>query len=200
MLRYLLDAFAGPAAPFMYALLAILAFATAVGIERTITLMACRVEVAAVLRRAEAAVRDGVAPSWGGTPLETVLAAGFAQAEPELGWEAMQAAAVDAEQRIRRRIPYLAAVASIATMVGLFGTVYGLIQAFGAMGGVAAAERAARLSEGSSTAMAATAFGLFVAIPALAAHSALEAQARGLLAEIEATAGRVHVLRRGGSG
>lgn len=200
MLRYLLDAFAGPAAPFMYALLAILAFATAVGIERTITLMACRVEVAGVLRRAEAAVRDGVAPSWGGTPLETVLAAGFAQAEPELGWEAMQAAAVDAEQRIRRRIPYLAAVASIATMVGLFGTVYGLIQAFGAMGGVAAAERAARLSEGSSTAMAATAFGLFVAIPALAAHSALEAQARGLLAEIEATAGRVHVLRRGGSG
>ncbi len=199
MLRYLLDAFGGPAAPFMYALLAILAFATAVSIERTITLMACRVEVAGVLRRAEAAVREGVTPSWGTTPLETVLEAGFAQADPELGWEAMQAAAVDAEQRVRRRIPYLAAVASIATMVGLFGTVYGLIQAFGAMGGVAAAERAARLSEGSSTAMAATAFGLFVAIPALAAHSALEAQARGLLAEIEATAGKVHVLRRGAS-
>ncbi len=199
MLRYLLDAFGGPAAPFMYALLAILAFAIAVCIERTVTLMACLVDVPGVLRRAEAAVRDGAAPSWGPTPLETVLAAGFAQADPELGWEAMQAAAVDAEQRVRRRIPYLAAVASIATMVGLLGTVYGLIQAFGAMGEIAAAERAARASEGTSTAMAATAFGLFVAIPALAAHSALEARARGLLAEIEATAGKVHVLRRAAS-
>ncbi len=197
MIRYLLDAFSGPAAPFMYALLVILAFATAVCIERVLTLWACRVDAAAVLAKVKAAIAGGAPPALGDTPLERVLAAGFAEADPDLGWEAMQAAAVDAEQRVRQRIPYLAAVASIATMVGLFGTVYGLIQAFGAMGGVAAAERAARLSEGSSTAMAATAFGLFVAIPALAAHSALDGQARGLLAQIEATAGRVHVLRRG---
>lgn len=197
MIRYLLDAFAGPAAPFMYALLAILAFAVAVFAERVWTLWQCRADAEAVLSRVKAAVAGGAAPALGGTPLEAVLAAGFAEADADLGWEAMQAAAVDAEQRIRRRIPYLAAVASIATMVGLFGTVYGLIQAFGAMGGVAAAERAARLSEGSSTAMAATAFGLFVAIPALAAHSALDGQSRALLAQIEATAVRVHVLRKG---
>lgn len=197
MIRYLLDAFSGPAAPFMYALLAILAFAIAVFVERTWTLWQSRVDVEAVLAKAKAAVTGGGAPSFGATPLERVLAAGFEQPDADLGWEAMQAAAVDAEQRVRRRIPYLAAVASIATMVGLFGTVYGLIQAFGAMGGVAAAERAARLSEGSSTAMAATAFGLFVAIPALAAHSALDSQSRGLLAQIEATAVRVHVLRKG---
>lgn len=197
MIRYLLDAFSGPAAPFMYALLAILAFAIAVFVERAWTLWQCRVDVDAVLAKAKAAVTGGGAPSFGPTPLEGVLAAGFEQPDADLGWEAMQAAAVDAEQRVRRRIPYLAAVASIATMVGLFGTVYGLIQAFGAMGGVAAAERAARLSEGSSTAMAATAFGLFVAIPALAAHSALDSQSRGLLAQIEATAVRVHVLRKG---
>lgn len=197
MLSYLLDAFSGPAAPFLYALLAIMGFSVAVFIERVYMLVRSRVDAAAVLARAQAAIQAGTAPELGSTPLESVIAAGFAQSDPELGWEAMQAAAVDAEQRIRQRIPYLASVASVSTMVGLFGTVYGLIRAFAAMGGVAAAERAARLSEGSSTAMAATAFGLFVAIPALAAHAVLDSQARAMLAAIESTAGRVHVLRRG---
>jgi len=200
MLSYLLDAFSGPAAPFLYALLVIFGFEIAVVVERVYTLAGARVNAAAVLKRVQDAVRAGARPELGNTPLERVLAAGFDEADPELGWEAMQAAAVDAEQRIRQRIPYLAAVASISTMVGLFGTVYGLIRAFGSMGGLAAAERAARLSEGSSTAMAATAFGLFVAIPALAAHSVLDSQARSMLAAIEATAGRVHVLRRGQKG
>ncbi len=108
----------------------------------------------------------------------------------------MQAAAVEAEETVRQRIPYLAAVASVATMLGLTGTVYGLILAFGALGDVAAAERAARLSEGSSTAMATTAFGLFVAIPALVAHTFFEAQARSMLAAIEAAAGRLQVFRK----
>jgi biopolymer transport protein ExbB len=196
MLSYLLDAFSGPAAPFLYALLVILGFSIAVFVERVYTLLGCRVEPDAVVARVEAALAAGDTPKLGSTPLERVLAAGLAQPDAELGWDAMQAAAVDAEQRVRQRIPYLASVASISTMVGLFGTVYGLIRAFAAMGGVAAAERAARLSEGSSTAMAATAFGLFVAIPALAAHAVLDSQARAILAAIEASAGRVHVLRR----
>ena len=196
MIRYLLDAFSGPAAPFMYALLGVLAFAIAVFVERAWTLAKCKVDAEEVVTRVRASLAAGTAPGMGETPLESVVAAGLAVADPEVGWEAMQAAAVDAEQRVRRRIPYLATVASIATMVGLFGTVYGLIQAFGTMGDVAAAERAARLSQGSSTAMASTAFGLFVAIPALAGHSFLEGQARALLATIEATAGKVHVLRR----
>jgi biopolymer transport protein ExbB len=89
-------------------------------------------------------------------------------------------------------------VASIATMVGLFGTVYGLILAFGAMGDVAAAERAAQLSEGSATAMASTAFGLLVAIPALGAHAVAEATAKEMLAQIERVATRVALALRAG--
>ena len=85
-------------------------------------------------------------------------------------------------------------------MIGLFGTVYGLILAFGSMGDVAAAERAARLSEGSSTAMASTAFGLLVAIPALAAHAALDAWARDQLADIERAATRLALSLRKSSG
>lgn len=196
MLRYLLDAFAGPASGFMYALLVVMAFALAVVVERAITLVRFRVDGPTVVKRVEDGLKSGTFPSLGPTPLEAVIAAGLAQPTAELGWDAMTAAAVDAEDQIRHRIPYLSAVASIATMLGLFGTVYGLILAFGALGDVAAAERAARLSEGSSTAMATTAFGLFVAIPALAAHSFLDGQARRLLSAVEAAAGRVHVARK----
>jgi biopolymer transport protein ExbB len=197
MISYLLSSFSGPAGAFMYALLGVLAFAIAVSIERVLTLGRFRVNAEAVYKGVDDALKAGRSPSLGGTPLENVVAAGLAQTSPELGWEAMQAAAVDAELRIRQRIPYLSSVASIATMLGLFGTVYGLILAFGGLGDVAAAERAARLSEGSSTAMATTAFGLFVAIPALAMHAVLDGQARGMLAHIEHVAGKVNVLRKG---
>ncbi|MDP7111438.1 MAG: MotA/TolQ/ExbB proton channel family protein [Myxococcota bacterium] len=54
-----------------------------------------------------------------------------------------------------------------------------------------------RLSEGISTAMATTAYGLLVGIPSLAAHAWLDARARRLLAAIEATAGRLASRLRG---
>jgi biopolymer transport protein ExbB len=126
--------------------------------------------------------------------MEQVVSAGIAHASnPELAWEAMASAAVGAELSVRRRIGYLSTIASVSTMIGLVGTVYGLILAFGAVGSVSAADRAARLSEGSATAMATTAFGLVVAIPSLVAWSVADASARELLGRIEQTAGRLVV-------
>ena len=194
MLGYLIDAFSGPAGAFMYALLAVLAFAIAVVIERSLCFYRDRIDPEELLKRLETAVGAGQLPTLGGTPAEQVLQEGIRWTDPELAWEAMSGAAVAAEQRIRRRVGYLATVASIATMLGLFGTVYGLILAFGALGDVAAAERAARLSEGSSTAMATTAFGLLVAIPALAAHAVLESAVRDQLATIERVSSRLVLL------
>jgi biopolymer transport protein ExbB len=193
MLAYLISAFSGPAGAFMYALLVVMAFAIAVFVERSVTLWRTRCDADALLARVEPAVRDGHGADLGmrGTPMEHVLRAGLAWPDAELAWEAMSAASITAEQQIRRRIGYLSTVASVATMIGLFGTVYGLILAFGALGDVAAAERAARLSEGSSTAMASTAFGLLVAIPSLAAHAFLDATARDRLADIERAATRL---------
>lgn len=182
MLGYLLNAFSGPAGLFMYLLLGVAAFAIGVTVDRLAQVAKFRVDGDAALKRALA--KEALGP----TPLEAVLAAGAAQPDYDRAWDAMTAESIHAEQRIRRRIPYLSTVASLATMIGLFGTVYGLILAFGSMGDLAAAERAAHLSEGSSTAMASTAFGLLVAIPALAAHAALEAWARDQLAEIERAA------------
>ncbi len=193
MLTYLMTAFSGSAAIFMYSLLAVMAFALAVVIERTLSLFRYQCDPEAMILKVEAAVKSGGTAdvTLGTTPMEEVVRAGLAYRDPDLAWEAMSAASVAAELKVRRRIPYLSAVASIATMIGLFGTVYGLILAFGALGDVAAAERAAQLSEGSSTAMATTAFGLLVAIPALAAHAVADANARELLGNIERVATRL---------
>lgn len=188
MIAYLLHAFSGPAGLFMYMLLAVAAFAIGVTVDRLMQVARFRVDSDDVLQRVAGK------QALGSTPLEAVIAAGAAQPDYEHAWDAMTAESIRAEQLIRRRIPYLSTVASLATMIGLFGTVYGLILAFGSMGDLAAAERAAHLSEGSSTAMASTAFGLLVAIPALAAHSALDAWARDQLAEIERTATRFALL------
>jgi len=191
LLSYLLASFSGPAALFMYSLLAVMAFAVAVVIERSLVLWRTRCDADAVVARVEAGIGGGSAPALGDTPLELVLGAGSRWTDPELAWEAMAGASVAAEQRLRRRVSYLSTIASVATMIGLFGTVYGLILAFGALGDVAGAERAAALSEGSSTAMASTAFGLLVAIPALAAHAFFDATVRDRLADIERAASRL---------
>lgn len=188
MIAYLLHAFSGPAGLFMYMLLAVAAFAIGVTVDRVMQVARFRVNSEDVLQRVAGK------QALGSTPLEAVIAAGAAQPDYEHAWDAMTAESIRAEQLIRRRIPYLSTVASLATMIGLFGTVYGLILAFGSMGDLAAAERAAHLSEGSSTAMASTAFGLLVAIPAMAAHAALDAWARDQLAEIERTATRFALL------
>lgn len=191
MLGYLLQAFSGPSAPFLYALLVVGAFAMAVAIERTVALLGARCDVDALLAVVEPKIKAGESVAVGDTPVEAVIAAGAAHKDPDLAWEAMTAAAVRADLQIRRRVSYLSAVASISTMIGLVGTVYGLMLAFGAVGDAAGAERAARLSEGSATAMATTAFGLVVAIPALGAHAIAEARCRELIGQIEYAAGRV---------
>ena len=87
-------------------------------------------------------------------------------------------------------------VGNVATMLGLLGTVYGLIMAFSGLDDASAVERSARLSEGIATAMATTAWGLLVGIPAIAAHTFIDRRARHTLAFYEAVAGRVAAGKR----
>jgi biopolymer transport protein ExbB/TolQ len=104
----------------------------------------------------------------------------------------MGAAAICAESKVRQRLSYLAASANVATMLGLLGTVYGLVVAFSALGD-AGSSATDQLSDGIATAMATTAFGLCVAIPCIAAHAWLEALADRLLAHMEALAAEAHL-------
>ncbi len=71
---------------------------------------------------------------------------------------------------IARRLSYFALLANVATLLGLLGTIFGLITAFSAVGAADPSQRSSFLAKGISEAMNATAFGLLVAVPSLLIH------------------------------
>jgi biopolymer transport protein ExbB/TolQ len=85
---------------------------------------------------------------------------------------------------LERGLTTLATLGSNAPFIGLFGTVLGVIQAFGALGANQA--RASDIMVGISEALVATAVGLFVAIPAVVAYNALSRRLRVILVNSEA--------------
>jgi biopolymer transport protein ExbB/TolQ len=86
---------------------------------------------------------------------------------------------------IERRTPYLATFANIATLLGLLGTIIGLIAAFTAVANADPAEKASLLSESISIAMNTTAFGLMAAIPLLLVHSVLQSKTSAIVESLE---------------
>ena len=68
---------------------------------------------------------------------------------------------------LARRLPQLNVLANVATLLGLLGTISGLITAFSAVGAADPSQRSAFMAAGISTALNATAFGLMIAIPTL---------------------------------
>jgi len=86
---------------------------------------------------------------------------------------------------IRRRINYLATFGNIATLLGLLGTIFGLIQAFEGVSVADAATKQEILARGISVAMLTTACGLIVAIPCLLFYSFLQNRATRIIEGIE---------------
>lgn len=78
---------------------------------------------------------------------------------------------------LERRVGFLAMLGNVATLVGLLGTITGMIKSFAAVSFANPAEKAALLSAGISEAMNATAYGLITAIPALVAYAVLQNRA-----------------------
>jgi len=101
---------------------------------------------------------------------------------------AIEIVAHEAIGNIRKRIAYLAMLANVATLLGLLGTIMGLIKAFGAVANVDAATKSVILASGISVAMNATASGLAVAIPAMIAFSVLQAKANRMTDDVEGAA------------
>ncbi len=87
--------------------------------------------------------------------------------------------------KIQRFLPLINAMANVATLLGLLGTIIGLILAFDAVANVPAAQRAQALATGISVAMATTAFGLVVAIPTLFLHGILTSQSEKVLEQMD---------------
>jgi biopolymer transport protein ExbB len=87
---------------------------------------------------------------------------------------------------INQQVVYLADIGMIAPMIGLFGTVLGMIKSFGAVAQDVSATKPALLAAGVSEALVATAAGLLVGIPAMAAYAYYRGRAQRLIADLEA--------------
>ncbi|MCO6455268.1 MAG: MotA/TolQ/ExbB proton channel family protein [Pirellulaceae bacterium] len=117
--------------------------------------------------------------------LSFVLLSGIAEIEG--GWPAVEKSLEDAtaEQsaRLFRRVEYLSVIANIAPMVGLLGTVTGMIFAFQRVASTQGAAGAGDLAEGIYQALVTTVGGLVVAIPSLGAFAILRNRVDQLVAE-----------------
>ncbi len=99
---------------------------------------------------------------------------------------AMEEGMMEIAPRLEKRTHYIATFANTVTLVGLLGTIIGLIKGFTAVAAVNPAEKAAMLSGSISIAMNNTAFALMVAIPFLLIHAFLQARAGEIVDSLEA--------------
>ncbi len=99
---------------------------------------------------------------------------------------AMEEGMMEIVPRLEKRTHYIATFANVITLVGLLGTIIGLIKGFTAVASVNPAEKAEMLSASISIAMNNTAFALMVAIPFLLIHSFLQARASEIVDSLEA--------------
>lgn len=88
-------------------------------------------------------------------------------------------------ENISKRTAFLSMIANVATLLGLFGTIAGLIQSFEAVGTANPQEKSALLAAGISTAMNATMMGLGVAIPAMVAFSFIMNRTNRMVSELD---------------
>jgi biopolymer transport protein ExbB len=107
----------------------------------------------------------------------------------------MQAAADDAATltlpALSRRLPHLNVLANVATLLGLLGTIAGLITAFSAVGAADPSQRSAFMAAGISTALNATAFGLIIAIPTLLIQGFLVGMVDSVAEQVDETSIRL---------
>jgi biopolymer transport protein ExbB len=87
--------------------------------------------------------------------------------------------------RVQRNLAFMAVIANIATLLGLMGTIYGLMVAFDAIANVPAAQRAAALANGIAFAMSTTLFGLITAVPILLFQGLLIRKSDRIIEEID---------------
>ena len=170
-------------------------FGVAIAIERWIFLSMARAsnrrafdEILPLLKRQDYKSILSLADS-SNAPVARIIAAGVArlphtQRREEVEF-AMEEGVLEAMPRLEKRTQYLATLANIATLLGLVGTVTGLIAAFAAVGHANAAEKSALLSSSIAEAMNCTAFGLISAIPLLIMHALLQTKTTEIIDSLE---------------
>ncbi len=177
--------------------------AVALIIERSTALRRTKIVPLGLLQSAVADYRQGgiseaqQARLEAHSPLGRVLAAGMrnAKSSREVMKEAIEEAGRGAAHDLERFLTTLGTIASIAPLMGLFGTVVGMIEIFGSS--TAAGNNPQTLAHGISVALYNTAFGLIVAIPSMIFYRHFRAQVDGFLVEMEQEAVKLVEILQG---
>jgi biopolymer transport protein ExbB len=181
---------------FIYPSLLIMATGLAIAIERFVFLQRARREnrqlwaqVLPMLQKSQWKEVFGMA-SQSDAALGKLVANGLSRLQSSRKREdldaAMEEGMMEIVPRLEKRTHYLATFANVITLVGLLGTIMGLIKAFTAVAQVNPAEKAELLSASISIAMNNTAFALMVAIPFLLVHAFLQARTSEIVDGLEA--------------
>ncbi len=184
--------------PFMYPILIVLALGIAIAIERFLYIARTQSKTQKIwaqlvpMLKANDYERAQKLTQATSTPLAQMLNYGFARrqsnAKRETIESAMEEGMMEVMPDLEQRTHYLATFANIATLLGLLGTIIGLIQAFTAVAAADPAEKADLLSASISVAMNTTAFGLVAAIPLILLHSYLATKTARLVDNLEMAA------------
>jgi biopolymer transport protein ExbB len=181
--------------PFMYPIATVLVVGLAIALERWLVLSRARYSNRRAFDKVMERLRNkeyAAVISAGGksnVPLERIVAAGIARFTGSRRRDdiesAMEEGVMEALPRFEKRTPYLATLANVATLLGLLGTIIGLIAAFTAVAEAAPTEKASMLSSSISVAMNTTAFGLISAIPLLLLHAVLQTRTMEIVDSFE---------------
>ena len=180
---------------FMFPILVVAAVGAAIAIERYVTLTRAGARNRAAWARVEPALLRGEfdkareLTSKDDTVIARLLSIGLAlqgtvRRRDDVE-KAMEESMMESIPLLQKRTHYLATFANLATLLGLLGTVSGLIHAFAAVATVNPAEKANLLSASISEAMNCTAFGLVTAVPLLFLHALLQTKTTELIDGIE---------------
>ncbi|MCD8521578.1 MAG: MotA/TolQ/ExbB proton channel family protein [Saccharospirillaceae bacterium] len=180
---------------FMYPIAIIMAIGLAIALERLLVLMKEKSsnrrafeELLPMLQKRDLRAALNYATS-SETKIGDIFSAAIAripgsQRREEIEY-ALEEGLMEAIPQLEKRTQYVATLANIATLMGLLGTIMGLIAAFTAVANAAPAEKAALLSQSISVAMNTTAFGLMAAIPLILLHSYLQSKTNEIVDSIE---------------
>jgi len=160
-------------------------------LERAFMLRASRIAPAGLLDQiVQDMTQNGLSEArltqWSaGSPLGRIFAAGLRniKSPPEVMKESIEEAGRATTHELERFLTTLGTIASISPLLGLFGTVVGMIEIFGSQ--TAAGNSPAVLAHGISVALYNTAFGLIVAVPSMIAYRHFRAQVDNLTIEME---------------
>lgn len=189
---------------FMFVILAMGIIALYLIIERTYSLYvrtkvppkSFNAQLITFLRNGDLAGARAFAQSQGGN-----IAAGIVELACELreqgaGDDELQSrideALTDRIHKLDKSTAYLAVIGNVATLLGLLGTITGMITSFSAVSSASATDRAAMLSAGISEAMNCTAFGLIVAIPALLTYALFQSKTERTINSLTESVARLY--------